>query len=419
MTVWRYRAVPVGGRGRGATQRGELAGQGAAEVRAALRRIGLQVIHLRPLRRRGAGRDSWSIGPPGSRALIHRYLRHRRREERAELYDGLATLLASGVPLMEAVQTLVASVHRRRSPLRAMLVDMCEYLRCGASLDMPMVAYPGWFDACEVAMVNAAQYSGALPEVLRGLAERHERSGELGRKLTGALAYPGVVAAVGVGVIVFLSIKTLPDLVGVLTDAGVETPALTRAVMTFGGFLAGSWALILLAILVVVGGGLALVALAAARRIEPPRWLRHCSPRLLRRMAVARLSWQLAELLRTGVPMVEAIRVTAPTVRGWTLRRRLEAAAGRVEHGEDLAAALDDEHWFDAQFRRLLEIGQASGELHELLRRIGDRYARQADRLIVRLAALLEPAVILVLAVLVGVVVMAAVLPLLRLQEVL
>ncbi len=419
MTVWRYRAVPVGGKGRGGTQRGELAGQGAAEVRAALRRIGLQVIHLRPLRRCAAHRAAGGNVPTALRTSVHGYLRRRRRDERAEFYDGLATLLASGVPLMEAVQTLAASVHRRRSPLRAMLVDVCEYLRCGASLDIPMTAYPGWFDACEVAMVNAAQYSGALPEVLRGLAERHERIGELGRKLTAALTYPAVVAAVGLGVVVFLSVKTLPDLVGVLTDAGIEAPALTRGVMAFGGCLARSWPLILLALLVAVGGGLALLSLAAARRIEPPRWLRHCSPRLLRRMAVARLSWQLAELLRTGVPMVEAIRVTAPTVRGWTFRRRLEAAAGRVEHGEDLAEALDDEHWFDSQFRRLLEIGQASGELHELLRRIGDRYSRQADRLINRLVALLEPAVILVLAMLVGLVVMAAVLPLLRLQEVL
>ncbi len=421
MTVWRYRAVPVGGKGRGGMQRGELSGGAAAEVREALRRIGLQVIDLRPLRRRawGGGRESWSKTQSAFRAWMYRYLCHRRRDERAELYDGLATLLASGVPLMEAVQTLAASAHRRRSPLRAMLVDVAEYLRCGASLDIAMTAHPGWFDGCEIAMVISSQYSGKLPEVLRGLAERHERSGELGRKLTGALAYPGVVAAVGIGVVVFLSVKTLPDLVGVLADAGIEAPALTRGVMSFGGFLAGSWPLILLALLLAAGGGLALFTLAAAGRIEPPPWLRHCSPRLIRRMAVARLSWQLSELLRTGVPMVEALRVTAPTVRAWTLRRRLETAAGRVEHGEDLAAALDDEHWFDAQFRRLLEIGQASGELHELLRRIGDRYARQADRLIVRLAALLEPAVILVLAVLVGLVVMAAVLPLLRLQEVL
>ena len=95
------------------------------------------------------------------------------------------------------------------------------------------------------------------------------------------------------------------------------------------------------------------------------------------------------------------------------------SAADRVERGEELAEAMDDEIWFDAEFRRLLAIGQSTGELDSLLERIGQRYARQAKRLIDRLAALLEPCVILTLAVLVGLVVMAAILPLLRLQEVL
>ena len=149
-----------------------------------------------------------------------------------------------------------------------------------------------------------------------------------------------------------------------------------------------------------------------------PLWLRRWSPHVLRKLAVARLSIQLAELLRTGVPMVDALRVVAPTTPGVTLRRRLLEAADRVERGEDIAAALDDEHWFDGEFQRLLQIGQTSGELDTLLDRLGHRYARQANRMIDRLATLLEPAVILTLAVLVGLVVMAAILPLLRLQEV-
>ena len=104
---------------------------------------------------------------------------------------------------------------------------------------------------------------------------------------------------------------------------------------------------------------------------------------------------------------------------GNTRGGRFGPAADRVERGEDIAAALDDDHWFDSQFRRLLQIGQSVGDLDVLLERIGHRSARQATRLIDRLTTLLEPCVILTLAALVGVVVMAAVLPLVRLQEVL
>ncbi|MCH8166194.1 MAG: type II secretion system F family protein [Planctomycetes bacterium] len=442
MTVWRYTAVGMqraAGTDRRARRIGELAGECAADVRAALRRIGLQVIDLRPVRSSRTGRSnhagSLSWWHEARRSLLgsaHRYFRGRRRHQRAELYDSLATMLSSGLPLLEAVDTLIGTTtrstrfmgHFRGSALRFMLVNIREQLRSGSSLAQAMSEHPSWFEGSEIAMVQAGQHSGTLPEVLRSVAQRHERSGELSHKLISALAYPSIVAMVGLGVVVFLSTKTLPDLTQVLADADIETPALTAQVMAFGQFLAGYW----LAIVLVLFGLIAMVVVAAGAAarwgVELPRWLRRLSPKVLRRMAVARLSLQLAQLLRSGVPMVEALRVLAPTTSGGgalgsSLDRRLLAAADHVERGEELSAALDDEHWFDPEFRRLLEIGQASGELDVLLERIGHRYARQANRLIDRLATLLEPCVILALAMLVGMVVMAAVLPLLRMQEVL
>ncbi len=428
MTVWRYTAVSKGAAGsEGPMKRtGELAGDCAADVRAALRRIGLQVIDLRPTKtsrvletdrtgRASFWRDAWR----SILTSVHRYVRKRRQHERAELYDSLATMIASGLPLLEAVDTVINSTTRRRSALRSMFTDVREQLRSGSSLSQGMGEHPTWFEPSEVAMVEAGQHSGTLPEVLQALAERHERSGELSQKLTSALAYPTIVAMVGLGVVVFLSVKTLPNLVQVLSDAGIETPALTSKVMAIGQFLAAHWLAISFVLVIVFVVAMAMAGTATAGRLELPRWLRQFSPKVLRRLAVGRLSLQLAELLRNGVPMVEALRVLAPTTTGGTLRRRLIAAADRVERGDDLAAALDDEHWFDPQFRRLLEVGQTSGELDVLLERIGHRYGRQANRLIDRLAALLEPSVILTLAVLVGIVVMAAILPLLRMQEVL
>ena len=444
MTVWRYTAVEIqsaGGSGgvggseglRGSDRRarraGELACDCAADVRAALRRIGLQVIDLRPVRssRSGrlshAGRLSW--WHEARRSLLgsaQRYFRGRRQHQRAELYDSLATMLSSGLPLLEAVGTVIGTTKRktsfRGSALRSMLVNIREQLRSGSSLAQAMSEHPSWYEGSEIAMVQAGQHSGTLPEVLRSVAQRHERSGELSHKLISALAYPSIVAMVGLGVVVFLSTKTLPDLTQVLADADIETPALTAKVMAFGQFLAGYW----LAIVLILFGLIAMVVVAAGAAarggVELPRWLRGLSPKVLRRMAVARLALQLAQLLRSGVPMVEALRVLAPTATGH-LGRRLLDAADHVERGEEVSAALDDDHWFDPEFRRLLEIGQASGELDVLLERIGHRYARQANRLIDRLATLLEPCVILTLAVLVGMVVMSAVLPLLRMQEVL
>jgi general secretion pathway protein F len=424
MSLWRYTAIEM----RSQSQHcGEIAGDSADDVRASLRRIGLQVIDMRPLRATPPLSDQLKATLQPFIDAYHIHLRRRRGAERAELYDSLSTMLSAGLPLLEAIQTLIDSRRRgARSAMTTMLIEVRERLKSGESLADSMASIcggPGWFDEMDVAMVRAGQHGGNLAQVLASMAQRHQKANELGQKLVGALAYPFLVTIVGLGVVVFLSVKTLPELARILTDAKIEVPALTERVMWLGQLLANHWLAIGCAVLalVIVAIGLPEIAKRFNWRIPRTmhrRWFKG-GPRVLRTIAVGRLAVRLSELLRSGVPMVEAIRVVAPTVSSLGLRQSLTNAAERLESGDELATALDDQRWFDAEFRRLLDIGQTSGELDTMLQRIGERYQRQAQRLIDRLTALLEPLVILCLAVMVGVVVMAAILPLLRLQEIL
>ncbi len=137
---------------------------------------------------------------------------------------------------------------------------------------------------------------------------------------------------------------------------------------------------------------------------------------------LARTMEGLAELSRAGVPLVESLRVLAPTLCGPGrnyMCATLNSTVSKLEHGESLAASLADNHWIDSECHKLLAIGEESGEMESALSRLADRYHRRARRQIERLLAVLEPTVILTLAVLVGLVVMAAVLPMLRLQQLL
>lgn len=324
-------------------------------------------------------------------------------------------MIRSGVPLLEAVETLALSRSRRgAASQRAMLAEMREGLRSGGSLAAAMRSQPGWFDPVEAAMVEAGQHGGTLPQVLQALSERHEEEGRLSNRLVGALLYPSIVAMAGVGVAIFLGARTLPELVRILEGAKVPVPAVTLWVMAAGqwilrwGWLAGLAAAI----------GATVVAPLAALRRSSGRGRRgwRLVPRVVRSMAVADVSIRLGELVRAGVPVTEALRVLAPTTRA-ALGGHLVEAASRIERGEELAASLCDGWWFDEEFRRLVEVAQASGELDAMLDRVGRRHEREARRLVDRLATLLEPAVIVLLAVLVGAVVMAAVLPLARMKD--
>jgi len=411
MELWRYTAVRCEGGEAIAPRRGELMAASAAEVRASLRRIGWQVVDLRRARRPIAL-------PTHVRITWHRHLRRRRREARAETYEGLCSLLESGLPLVECLE--VMSMERDRWTSRArrnMLIQWREAMRSGASPAEAMAQHPQWFDSIDCAMVQSGQHGGTLPAVLAHMAQREERADRLGHQLITALTYPAIIMVAAIGVAIFLSVKTLPDLASLLTTAKIQVPLLTRWVMGAGQFIA-KWGVVLLLATIVFAGIIAILRRAAIEHSpKAARIAASCTPRLLRTWAVARFAQSLADLLRTGVPAVEALRVLTATLSP-ALARVVNEAAREIEQGQDFAGALSDPCWFSPQFQRLVHSAQAAGELEATLERLAQRDERSAERQLGRLAALLEPAAILTLATLVGIVVLAAVLPLTRLQEV-
>ncbi|MCC7389648.1 MAG: type II secretion system F family protein, partial [Phycisphaerales bacterium] len=223
------------------------------------------------------------------------------------------------------------------------------------------------------------------------------------------------------GVVVFLSVKTLPDLVAILADAGIDPPRLTTGIMAFGQAIARHGPLLALAAVALALSAAALASQPHRAGWSSPPGLRRLLPRAIRQTLIARAWSNLAELVATGVPLVDSLRIVAPTVNGaggGSLARSLRDAASAIERGSTLADALRDPVWFDDECRRLVAIGESAGELPDILARLASRTHRAAARSIDRFAALLEPAVLLLLATAIGFVVIGAVLPILKLQEV-
>lgn len=471
MELFRYSAMPkAAGQDRGSNrsnisasavvtsdtiQTGELAGNTASEVRASLRRIGLQVVDIKPVYKRNKlfSRKTthiFSLSSLGISNWLNNYLVNRRRAQRAELYDSMATMLESGLPLLEILDTLLTantgnskpnninSKHHRISPRRRMLLEVREGIRSGMSLADALQQQPAWFTGVQVTMVEAGLRGGTLSTVLQSLSEREQYADELGNKLINALAYPALVLLAALGVVLFLSNKTLKDLAEMLTNAGLEVPALTRVIIAFGQFVFHWWWLMF-----ILTASLALLTiyvykqLLATQRVDygysnhngkssAITLLTRLTPVVLRRKAVGELAVTLAEMLQTGVPLVDALKTLIPTTPV-LLRSILVRAAQRIEQGEELADTLsadivnhhhNNQLWFTPEFIRLLSTGQASGDMDNILKKLGHRYQRQTQRLINQLATWLEPTAIIIVAFLVGLVVLSAVLPLIRLQEI-
>jgi type II secretory pathway component PulF len=411
MTVWRYKAAGLAGARSGRPTDGVIDAPTAAAARQMLRQAGLRPLRIRAAVRQGETRPSrWSEAMAG-------YLRRRRSAGKAEFFDASATLLRSGVTPRDALLVVAGSRSKASGPA-VMARILADAVAQGVSFSQAARARPSWFDRAECAVIEAGERAGELQSALARLAQRQARANDLGSRLTGVLTYPLIVTAAGIGVGCFLAVRILPQLATVLTDAGVEVPWLTRAVMATGQILMNHafWLVPLLVVALI-----AVMMLLASKAATIPPWAVRLSPGVLRRVRTAESFLALAELTESGLTLVESVRVVAPTASGplgGALARSWMRIAERIEQGERFEDAMDDPAWFTEEHRRLVAAGAHAGELAETLRRVGERDRRSAHRLIDRAASLLEPGAIIGLTLFVGTVVFAAILPIVRLQEI-
>jgi type II secretory pathway component PulF len=405
---FRYRGIDLA---TGQIRGGEIAGESPFAARASLRRIGFQAISLEPI---FAGRF-----PPWLQPVIdawNQHLRQRRRSNKSDFCDAIATMLQAGVTLDEAVNTLAQSTSRVTQE-RKLAGRMRDGIRSGQSLSDTCAVEPGWFDRFDIALMKAGEAVGEMQQTLIAIVQHHERAGHLGQKLFIALIYPGLLSIAGLGVLLFMSHEVLPQLVTLIRQAHHQPPSLTLQLIGLGQWIGLWWPLLLLS------GIAGYWALMRAIQVVPGDTaigrIIHGNPlaRVTRRYRAAQLAWSLARLSRSGMPLLEALTVTADTSADLLLRQSLTNAAAAVARGEDFSAAIANDYIIDPEFAQLLSIGERSGELASILERIAERSHRSADRATERLVSILNPAAIIFLAVLIGLIVLACALPLAQLGD--
>ncbi len=453
MPLYRYTASDPAA---AALQRGEITADSGHQVRAALRRMGLTPLRVDALassrpRRGGDRAEQETAGAGGAEGGVRqvlsrslsRWRQGRRRAALVECYESLGTLLATGTELSAALALLAPQsapmpLDGARRPARTssaaaariagawlsergggvalsrLAAGLAERVRGGDSLAEAMEAQPGWFGQVDIAVVRAGEQAGELSRALADLAEHHGRREEVSGRLAATLAYPALLLLFGLGVVVFLSTTTIPQLAAVLRDAGADLPRPTRILLTVGETLAGRWWLILLLSLPAVA------ALSWAWNSRPlARWRLRVPliGRAALRGQVGSLSVLLARLLECGVPLAEALALVLPTIRNPAIAAELGRVRAALLAGRPVTEELRAGGVFEPVFCRVLEVAEQSGELAGALRTIGQRMSASSRRLVDRLGAVLEPAVILLLAAMIGFVVYAAIAPMLKIAQ--
>jgi len=401
MPVFAYRAIDA----TAAAVTGEVAADTPRQARDRLRALGLTIELIQPRPRREK---------PG---FWQRRRARRRSGEVVGFIRDLATLLAAGIPLLEAVDTLA---RQHKGPFGAAVLALGEDIAAGSSLAEAMKANGAYFDQLCVSIAAVGENTGTLETALARLAEFKEHARRLRGRVATALIYPGIVATVGVAVTVFLMTFVVPQLLTTLSESGRPLPAVTRWVKAASDFLLGyGWAVCLGAIALAVGAKL-LIATPAGRRGWHRLVLRiPLVGELVRKETIARLAVILAALLRSGVVFLQALTVARNTVRNEVFREELGRCERAVTAGRDIAPALQGSAVFPPMMVKMLAVGQQAGELEGMLEQLAVAYEHQVETATQRLTAVLEPALIIALAMLVGFVAFATVLPILEASHVL
>jgi type IV pilus assembly protein PilC len=336
----------------------------------------------------------------------------------------LSTLQDAGLPLLRSLQILES--QQKPGKLKNILLGVCEEVEGGTSLSEAMSKFPRAFDHLYVKMVNAGEIGGVLDIILQRLAEFMEKSQRLKRKIKGAMVYPIVVIVIAGLILTGIMVFIIPKFEAIFTDFGVDLPALTRWLMKSSRWFAGAlpdqaipgW-IIALPMPIVVFIFFKLIRLAGPGRAATDYMILY-SPvfgGLVRKTVIARFTRTLGTLISAGVPILEAVKITKETSGNYVFEKALQKVHDSIREGEGFAAPLRESKTCDAIVVNMIDVGEETGELDAMLMKIANNYDEEVDVAVASLVSLLEPLMVVVLGGIVGTIVVAMFLPLVKMIE--
>ncbi len=332
------------------------------------------------------------------------------KAEMAMVTRQLSTLMGAGFPLVSALQTLVPQT--RSSYLKQVLSQIKDSIEGGSTFADALSQYPNLFSDIYVNMVKSGESSGTLEIVLNRLAEISERQQALSHKIKSAMAYPILMFFVGTAILFFLLTYIVPTITAMFDDMEQVLPLPTIILIGISEYLKTYWWALLIAIVALIFGIRKFVRTETGGYMYDRFILTVpiVGP-LKQKLAVGRFARTMGSLLENGVSLMAALEVVKNIVGNRLIADAVDSAAVSVEKGGSLSKALGESSLFPHITIQMIQVGENSGELESMLGKIADIYENEVEATVSGMTALLEPLIILFMAVVVGFIVLAIILP--------
>ncbi len=406
MPVYDYTALDQ----KGKTISGIIDADGAAAARQKIRAGGNYPVNLREVT------DGTTQKFDHSGFSLSQYFVRIRPAEVATMTRQLATLIGAGFPLVSALETLM--VQFPSPALKKTIAKIKDVVVEGSNFADALAAFPSVFSPIYANMVRAGETSGTLEIVLERLADITEKQEALKNRVVTAMIYPLLILFVGLLIMCFLFIYVIPNITSIFTDMEQQLPLPTQLLIgTSDIFKSYWWVLILLIVAFLVG-------LYQLRQNPGGRlWLDRKTLKLpmagslATKLAAARFARTLGSLLDNGISMMPALGIVKNIVGNGHIAQAVATATVEVGKGQALAKSLDAHQMFPPLAIQMIQVGEQSGNLEQMLSKVADVFEKEVETTVMRMTALLEPIMVLVMAGMVLFIVLSIFLPILEMSN--
>lgn len=327
-----------------------------------------------------------------------------------------STLISAGVSIVESTKILAEQTESKK--LRTALLDIENDLRKGNPFSDAAEKHKKIFTPMFINLVKAGEAGGSMEDTLARLAVYFEKQHATKQKVVSALTYPVILAFVALGVVIFLLTTVVPTFVAMFADMGADLPAITKFVLSASAFTQKFWWLLIL-----IGIGIAAGLVVLKQNNKTKYYLDYAIlkipllGKMLQKAALARFTRTLSSLFSSGVPILQALSVVENVVGNEVIGEVIRASRDELGKGNSLTGPMR-KHWaFPPLITQMIAIGEETGSLDSMLSKVAEFYEQEVENATDRLKSLIEPLMIVVLAALVGVIVLAIMVPMFDMYE--
>ena len=351
-----------------------------------------------------------SIDEEETGGLLDRFKNKVSSKDKIVFTRQFATLIGAGLPLTTALRTV--NEQTQSKPMKAVIDSLIQDVEAGRTLTQSCEKFPDIFDHVYIALLRAGEASGTLDLSLKRLADQEEKTEAMISKIRSALTYPAIVLLVIIAVLVFMIIVVVPQVQLLYEDLGKQLPWITKMLTDVADFIMNQWYILLIVIAALVFFGVQFLKtrvgnkFAAVFKLNVPLF-----KGMFLRLYNARFARTAENLLSTGVSIQDTLTISAEAMNNVVLEEQIKIASEKVKQGKPLSESLKARSYIMPLVHEMASIGEQSGKMDEMLGKAATVYENELDEQIRTISAMIEPIMMVVMALLVGVIVMAVLLP--------